>query len=163
MVLLLMTVSVAVPTLTLSSCEHYRSTEDVDITEDQAWFMEEYTNVTCPVFNSSDEMVIFHDNYVSSWQEDSIFRSLPSDVIKQISDVIVYKSGKLSKKTIVDEYRASRSIYDALHDSKNSPNVEVEDNDEPGKVHRSEVVATDSVIKHLVDEYHKYIGGQNNE
>ena len=62
-----------------------------------------------PTFLTVSEALSFYQFTVDEHKEDSVFMSIPIDVVKTITTVLIGRTGQATKKSIVDEYQANYS------------------------------------------------------
>lgn len=67
-----------------------------------------------PELGSVADVVNFHSTLNSNMQIDSLFMALPETTIIDVSSVLLKSKPTITKKDIVNEYQAHRSIYDNL-------------------------------------------------
>jgi hypothetical protein len=57
-----------------------------------------------PTFSSSDMLIMFRNQLVDNQRQDSLFKSIPIDILRNISDLCIHKYRHVSKKLILEEY-----------------------------------------------------------
>ena len=67
-----------------------------------------------PQFTSTSAMLEFHAQDVKGYEIDSTFRAMPVEILTNVSNVLLNKSGVVCKKAVVEEYLANRQVYDNL-------------------------------------------------
>lgn len=67
-----------------------------------------------PQFTSVEEVLDFRQQMHENFTVDSIFRTMPEQVLNNVSSVLLKKSSTIDKKSIVEEYRANSTVYDNL-------------------------------------------------
>lgn len=83
-------------------------------------------NTVNPLFSSVDEVLTFRDMSVEGEAIDNEFNLMPEELLKTVAGTLIKREGHASKRSIIYEYRANRSVYDNLpvqsqdSDSKNA-------------------------------------------
>lgn len=77
-------------------------------------------NTVNPLFSSVDEVLTFRDLSVEGESIDNEFNLMPEELLKTVSGTLIKREGHASKRSIVYEYRANRSVYDNLPISQDS-------------------------------------------
>lgn len=79
--------------------------------------MDDYMN---PIFENSAEFLEYHASEVERISIDEAFCSMPEEVLQNVTEVLIKREGKISKKAAVMEYRANGQIYDNLPSRNNA-------------------------------------------
>ena len=95
---------------------HYVSQENPDLlTKDTAVNAQAelaFEQVTNPVMLSIDDVIQFRQRTVDQNLCDSIFNSIPEEVLTNIAQVVIGRQHSATKKDIVDEYKRNyRTVY----------------------------------------------------
>lgn len=67
-----------------------------------------------PVFTDVDAVLVYRELEISGNQIDSLFLSLPTNILKNVATVVINKDGRATKLNIVHEYLANQQVYDNL-------------------------------------------------
>ena len=71
-------------------------------------------NMINPLFSSVDEVLVFRDLSSEGEAIDAEFNLMPEELLKTVAGTIIKREGHASKRSIIYEYRANRSVYDNL-------------------------------------------------
>lgn len=71
-------------------------------------------NMVNPLFSNVDEVLSFRDLSVEGEAIDAEFNQMSEDILKTVTTVCIRRDGPVSKRGIVYEYRANKSVYDNL-------------------------------------------------
>jgi len=102
--------------MTLSSCNYLkqRGPDNYDVGSDST-FLAQFESVQNPQFESIEDIVAFRENYSSNMEIDSVFFSLSSATVQNVASVLLKKKPLgITKRDIVEEYRANKGVYDNL-------------------------------------------------
>ena len=101
----------------LCSCveRHNAAVDDnYDAAEDSAWVCSVVESIVNPEFSKVVDVLQFKENVRQSYLVDSIFLSMPDEVLKNVANVAIRKYGTATKLSIVSEYLQSPEIYNLL-------------------------------------------------
>lgn len=113
----------AIGACTLIGCDRWpRSHSDNYDTADTTLIAQQVEAIVNPEFTTVEEVIQFRHQTDQGFVIDSIFRSIPEQVLANVATVIIKKHGTLTKKTIAEEYRANMSVYDNLPTSTTALN-----------------------------------------
>lgn len=73
-----------------------------------------------PVFTSVESLSAYQDIDIQEHKIGDIFRAMPKTTLQKVATVCINKTGKVSKKSLVNEYLANSSVYDNLSDDTSS-------------------------------------------
>lgn len=126
---------VMVFTVALCSCNKlsHRFNSDYGETSDSVLISQYINEITNPQFINPIEVMKYRCRQLENKEIDSLITSLPENVLINVATVLINKNGITTKSQIIDEYRANRSIYENLPDTKPSDktttvtNAQVED------------------------------------
>ena len=90
-----------------SNLQHCDSLRIGDVTV----LMNDYMN---PSFTSVTDVVCEHDRICNMYDRDSIFRSMDKQIVTNVANILIYKSGVCTVQSIVDEYLLHKDIYDNI-------------------------------------------------
>lgn len=76
-------------------------------------------NLINPLFNNVDDVLAFKAKSLEGQAIDDAFNTMPEEILKNVASVCIKREGHVSKRTIVYEYRANRSVYDNLPQASN--------------------------------------------
>lgn len=79
-----------------------------------------------PVFCTPEDAIIYREEIADKLREDSIFFSLPEKTLRDVASVIIKKSGCVTKRHVVEEYKAHRDIYTNLPATNPPANTNME-------------------------------------
>lgn len=82
--------------------------------KDTAFVYECVYSVVTPEFSDVTEVIQCQQTLNSNAYVDSVFTSMPEDVLKNVATVLLKKAGRATKKAIVNEYIGNRDIYQNL-------------------------------------------------
>lgn len=72
-----------------------------------------------PVFTDIDEVLVYQENQLEDRSIDSVFFSIPKEALIDISKVLIGRSSRATKFSIVEEYKKNyQSTYKYLADDK---------------------------------------------
>lgn len=71
-------------------------------------------NAVNPLFDNVDDVLSFRAKSVEGALIEDEFNNLPEETLKTVAGVIIKREGHASRRSIVYEYRANRSVYDNL-------------------------------------------------
>ena len=73
------------------------------------------SNIGCEAtFADIQEVQFAQAESIAAWQEDSIFRSMPSNTLVNVTAVVLKRDGVATITSIAQEYRINKSIYDSI-------------------------------------------------
>ena len=73
------------------------------------------SNIGCEAtFVDVEEIQLAQAESITTWQEDSVFRSMPTNTLVNVAVVVLKRDGVATITSIVQEYRANRYIYDPI-------------------------------------------------
>ena len=103
-------------TLLLNSCDNLPWFHDSDKCDcmDSTYVAQEIEKFVNPQFNSVDEIIVYKMQNQDGITIDSIFWALPDNVLSNVASVLFNKGKTVTKKSIVEEYRAGINIYSNL-------------------------------------------------
>ena len=78
-----------------------------------------------PVFCNPEDVIIYREEIADKLKEDSIFFNLSDKTLRDVASVIIKKSGCVTKRHVVEEYKAHRDIYTNLPEA-NPPATNME-------------------------------------
>ena len=70
--------------------------------------MNDYMN---PSFTSVTDAVCEHDRICNMYDRDSIFRSMDKQIVTNVANILIYRSGFCTVQSRVDEYLLHKDIY----------------------------------------------------
>lgn len=76
-------------------------------------------NLINPLFSNVDDVLAFREKSLEGQAIDDVFNTMPEEILTNVASVCIKREGHVSKRTIVYEYRANRSIYDNLPQASN--------------------------------------------
>lgn len=103
--------------LTICSCskdEPKQPEQKQEVKAEPATFASQLEAVINPAFTSVEDVVIFQSSLQSDLSIEASFLEIPVDVLKNVSNVLIAKNGRATKRDIVTEYKAQKDIYDNL-------------------------------------------------
>lgn len=104
--------------------EHYPRVEDTQASSVPTSTEELVTQVLNPIMTSVDEIVQFRMMLAESEIYDSIFMSVPTDILVNISQVVIGKYGTATKKDIAEEYLQNyNDVYRYIVQRETPPTV----------------------------------------
>ena len=106
MALVLMTV--------ITSCDRVGKTLNPSFEPDTTLIATQVDRLMNPSFNSAQELLVFRNSRLECKTIDSIFTSLPDEVLQNAATVCINKKGYVTKKDVVNEYRSNGDVYNNL-------------------------------------------------
>lgn len=102
--------------MTVCMCMYscHKQLVSVPTTTDSVTITTQIEEVINPSFTSVKDVKIFQKNLVEEYSVDEEFRNLPPDILTNVANVCLKKYGEITKRLVVDEYRANNSIYNNL-------------------------------------------------
>lgn len=101
--------------LSLTGCKGWpQSIKDNYDVADSTAIAEKIEAVVNPSFTTVESIVQFLQDTNVEFTTDSVFRTMPEQVLINVASVLIKKYGNVTKKSIVEEYRANRTVYDNL-------------------------------------------------
>lgn len=85
-----------------------------DTANDSVLVAQQVEAIVNPQFTTVQEIVDFRQQTNEGFTVDSIFRAIPEQVLNNVASVLIKKNGIVDKKSVVEEYRANRAVYDNL-------------------------------------------------
>lgn len=67
-----------------------------------------------PAFLSVNEVLVFQEKLKEDYSNDSVFRSIPKDVLVNVCNVLLANDGNITKKSVVEEFRQHSNIYNNI-------------------------------------------------
>lgn len=101
-------------TTTLLSCDKVSKYYDTEQSTEQVEQIAAEPNL---VFETVGDLIDYKFAQCEEYSVDSTFRAMSTTVLTNVGEVVLKKNGNITKKSIVEEYRANRSIYDNLPNS----------------------------------------------
>lgn len=115
----------AMTLVTLSSCKNWPGHRSLNNdSADSTMIAERVEAIINPQFSSVDELIEFRQQTEVGYAIDSTFRVIPEDVLKNVAEVMLKKGVIITKKSVVEEYRAHNGVYDNL---PVQPSTEIKD------------------------------------
>ena len=68
-------------------------------------------------FKTVEQILLYQADMIEGARVDSVFLSMPQQVLSSVAKVVLEKEGQLHKVWVVEEYEANKNIYDALSSS----------------------------------------------
>lgn len=102
--------------VTFSACDQHRwkkGDKSIEETVDSLVRLN-LEDIANPVFTGVDEVIVYREIDADTKAVDSVFTTLPREVISKVATVLLNKHGTTTKKDIVNEYNAHRDIYNNL-------------------------------------------------
>lgn len=102
--------------VTLSSCSNppgWFQTEN-QRTLDSTTIVHQVESIVNPEFNTVDELIQFRTASAEGERVDSVFMGMSIDALRNAASVVIKRNGHVSKRAVVQEYEANRSVYDNL-------------------------------------------------
>lgn len=111
---------VMVFTVALCSCNKlsHRFNDDYGESSDSVLVTQYINEITNPQFINPTEVMKYRCKQLENKEIDSLITSLPAAVLINVATVLINKNGITTKSQIIDEYRANKSIYENLPDTK---------------------------------------------
>lgn len=102
--------------LSMASCKNWptscpKNYDTADSTKIAQGYIDAIVN---PKFVTVQDIIQFQQQTNENFTADSIFRVMSEQALINVATVIIKKQGSLTKNSLVDEYRANRSVYDNL-------------------------------------------------
>ena len=125
-------VAMLVTIISLSSCNRLSGDTPQPSTDSTyiAQTVEAYFN---PSFASVAEVLNFQNLANEECSIDEVFRSLSENIITNVATVCLNKQMSATKRDIVEEYRANKSVYDNL-ENETAPNQDQPQENNPATV-----------------------------
>lgn len=98
----------------LSSCDRFKTPSFSGDGPDSVYVAEYVEGVVNPTFTSLHEVTMFQNRLIEEYSIDETFRTLPENILNNVAAVCLKKSITVTKKDIVNEYKANRAVYDNL-------------------------------------------------
>lgn len=76
--------------------------------------LESVQNTVNPLFGDVEEVILFQEKSLEGEQIDVEFNQMPEETLRNVATVCIKREGCISKRGIIYEYRANRSVYDNL-------------------------------------------------
>ena len=128
---------------TVSSCDKFRIYTSNDVLEkDSVLIAKKFKALQNPEFKTVDELVYYQSDVKQNFTNDSIFRTIPEQALREIAGVVLKREGFLDKSVIVGEYKDNYDkVYKYLPDkkqeeAKDTTKVTVKDTVVNGKIYR---------------------------
>ena len=106
--------AIAAILITSISCEKAPWSQQSDDSNYEISVASEMDAILNPMFSSVKEIKDFRNRLVDEYNTDVCFRSMPDDVLFNVSTVCLKKNTYVTKKDIVEEYRANSDVYNNL-------------------------------------------------
>lgn len=104
-------VSVFIVSCTGSRHKYERENTENLLTEDSVWFENMSTVVNNPQFSDGISVYKYQKKEGLKRHQDSIFFSMPKEVLLNVSQVLVNRKIELTKHNIVEEFESGKDIY----------------------------------------------------
>ena len=116
-------------TVTVSSC--YSKSERLQrLANDSIVAQNAINNYRNPVMSTAEEVLDFRQCSQFDYETDSIFRSIPLPILKNVITVCLNRQNTVQKTDIIDEYLRNKKVYDNLQPKKAvPPDKQVQEND----------------------------------
>ncbi len=101
-------------TTIFTSCDRVNKTLNSSFEPDTTLIAMQVDRLVNPSFNSAQELLAFRDSRLECKTIDSIFTSLPDEVLQNAATVCINKKGYVTKKDVVNEYRSHGDVYNNL-------------------------------------------------
>lgn len=113
---LLVTLLCIVASCTVTSCDNLQDAKNAlsKSQVDTAFVKECVYSVVTPEFTTIDEVLLCQQKLNNNAYVDSMFMSLPENLLKNVATVLLKKTGRATKKAIVNEYISNKDIYKNL-------------------------------------------------
>ena len=113
-----LTLVLSICALALSGFTAYK-VDKLSLSDDKASYVDSLVlssvqNTVNPLFSSVDEVLTFRDLSVEGESIDNEFNLMPEELLKTVAGTLIKREGHASKRSIVYEYRANRTVYDNL-------------------------------------------------
>lgn len=113
----------AVGVFTLTSCNNWPSSNpDNYDTADSVTVAQQIEAAINPQFTTVQDFVQFRDQVIADLKIDSAFLAMPEQILTNVASVVIKTHGVVTKKAVVEEYRANSAVYDNLPKSTASSN-----------------------------------------
>lgn len=100
--------------ISLNSCDKITTNLAGETSVEDTSIVADVEAIINPSFTTVQEVIDFQAKLVEDYSVDETFKSLPGSVITNVATVCLKKFSTITKKGIVDEYRANQSVYDNL-------------------------------------------------
>lgn len=104
-------------TLMITSCAERR--ERIKTPTKQA----QVQQPTEPTFTNMSEFIAYRDLCVSEAQEDSLFLTMPEQLLRSVTNVVINRDSIATKHTVIREYLANAKVYDNLSPKDMQPQI----------------------------------------
>ena len=78
---------------------------------------------TEPTFTNTSEFITYRDLCVSEAQEDSLFLTMPEQLLRSVANVVINRDSIATKHTVIREYLANAKVYDNLSPKDMQPQI----------------------------------------
>lgn len=135
-------IGVMMLTLLPAACvERGASDYNYDEAEDSIWICGVVESIVNPEFENVADVLVFRDNTRANYTIDSVFLSMPDEVITNVASVVIKKIGSVNKLSLVSEYLTNNAIYNALPPQAPTQEVDKEATDPGTKSEPEEIVS----------------------
>lgn len=123
LVAIMATLLLAIAATTATSCKDLpwvKGSHEAQVT-DSTRFVQQFESIVNPKITDAEEVTILQEKIREDYTTDSVLRTIPKGVLKNVAVVIIKKKGIVSKKDVVQEYQENKQIYDNLPAQNNNP------------------------------------------
>lgn len=110
---------IALVAVLCTSCHRPNYEQDESIgKEDISYVKAALIQIDNPQFNSVDGVIAYQKEQQCIRYQDSVFYSMPDEIVTQVTQVLLNKGKTVTKRTIVNEFLQGEDIYMNLHKPK---------------------------------------------
>lgn len=113
------------------SCKNKGALWETEDCTDSVFVADYIEEVINPQFVSTEEINLFQDRLLEEYNVDKEFRDMSKATLFNVATVCLKNSVFVTKADIVKEYRANRSVYDALDNKTPKDTIPVTQADSP--------------------------------
>ena len=128
---------------TVSSCDKLGIYTSSDVMQkDSILIAKKFKALQNPEFKTVDDLVYYQTDVKQDFTNDSIFKVIPEDALREIAGVVLKREGHLDKSAVVEEYKENYDkVYKYLPDKKkeeanDTTKTTVKDTVVNGKIYR---------------------------
>lgn len=107
--------------ITFNSCESKTERLKSRLENDSIVAQNAINNYRNPVMSTAEEVLDFRQCSQFDYETDSIFRSIPLPILKNVITVCLNRQNTVQKTDIIDEYLRNKKVYDNLQPKKAAP------------------------------------------
>lgn len=109
-----LTAILTVVLLSMASCKKWPTTGPKDYSVDSIFVAEQVEEIVNPTFLTVQEVIQYRIDMNEGLSIDSTFLAMPESVLANVAGVLLNKSVMVNKRSIVEEYRANKGVYNNL-------------------------------------------------